>query len=190
MAPSPRPGHVRVGFDEGLWAEDLERASKRARGIARETRARLESHGQYLGALRRLEPAGPLGLPNCAKTYLPPPNGKWGMVFQAAVDEAGRPYLATWRSGCATRPRAPEAGASTSSPTSDYTAALLRGCAPEGGASSQASGRRTDRVRRSYPPASLPVRRPTASEREVGDGLPGSRRRGRAVVPAGVPTRA
>ncbi len=33
-------------------------------------------------------------LPGCAKTYLPPPAGQWGMVFQLRFDSDQRPFLA------------------------------------------------------------------------------------------------
>lgn len=120
MASSLGPGRARVVFDEVLWAEDLERASAAARETAHQTRQRLECDGQAVAELLALRPDGPLGLPNCAKVYLPPPKGKWGVVLRFAMDGAASTW-STWPSACATRPRTQLAGACTSSLTPDST---------------------------------------------------------------------
>lgn len=57
----------------------------------REARRRFECHGAEIKALRPCDPEHHDGtkLPACFKTYLPPPNGKFGMVLRFVRDDSG-----------------------------------------------------------------------------------------------------
>ena len=44
-------------------------------------------------------------LPNCAKVYLPPPAGRFGMVFNLTIDSDGRPVLGFLAFGVRHEPR-------------------------------------------------------------------------------------
>jgi hypothetical protein len=85
--PTPeRRARARVEFDDLAWDEDLAGASDTARELAARTRARLEREGQPINELRPCETEGPQGtsLPGCVKAYLPPPDGRWGIVYRIA----------------------------------------------------------------------------------------------------------
>jgi hypothetical protein len=59
--------------------------------VLRETRKRFEHDGAEIKALRHCDPEhrdGPK-LPACFKAYLPPPNGKFGMVLRFVRDDDG-----------------------------------------------------------------------------------------------------
>lgn len=96
MATSLRPGHARVVSDDLFWAEDLARASDEARAKASDARRRVERDGQRIADLRATDPEGRDGsrLPGCAKVYLPPPAGPWGVVYRLARDADGQLVLA------------------------------------------------------------------------------------------------
>lgn len=82
---SSRPGaRLEVRFDDLAFHEDLGRATKRGREVAIEARERLEHDGADSSDLLRCQAEHRDGteLPNCVKTYLPPPDGRWGMVFE------------------------------------------------------------------------------------------------------------
>lgn len=83
----PRYG---VHFDELAFAEDLRHASPAGREVARAARVRLERDGAPLDELRRCDPAHRDGtrLPNCVKTYLLDPGGRWRMIFEVLHDPA------------------------------------------------------------------------------------------------------
>lgn len=57
----------------------------------RDARSQFERNGVEIKALRRCDPEAPDGtkLPSCFKVYLPPPNGKFGMVFRFVRDSEG-----------------------------------------------------------------------------------------------------
>ena len=57
----------------------------------REARRRFECHGAEIKALRPCDPEHRDGtkLPACFKAYLPPPNGKFGMVVRFVRDDKG-----------------------------------------------------------------------------------------------------
>jgi len=88
---SIRRGHARVLFNESAYAEDTMRCGRAGAKVLRETRTRFERDGAEIKALRRCDPEhrdGPK-LPACFKTYLPPPNGKFGMVLRFVRDDEG-----------------------------------------------------------------------------------------------------
>lgn len=81
-------------FDSDSWSEDMRRATQTGRAAAEHARRSYTRHGIPLAELRPCQPEGRDGtrLSNCVKVYLPPPNGKFGMVL--SVDSAaGNPIL-------------------------------------------------------------------------------------------------
>lgn len=90
MRPARR--FAAVVFDETAWSEDLRNATDAARAIATRTRRRLEREGQPIDALLLCDAEGSDGtsLPGCAKTYIPPPSGRWGLVYLIARNESDR----------------------------------------------------------------------------------------------------
>jgi hypothetical protein len=72
-----------VLFDEEAFTEDVSHASAAGRDVAVRERARLEQGGIAVSELRACEPEGREGtrLPGCVKTYLPQPDGPWGLVL-------------------------------------------------------------------------------------------------------------
>jgi hypothetical protein len=88
-------GYAPVALDELAWQEDLRIASRSARRIASETRARLEREGQSIDALFACDADARDGtsLPGCVKVYLPPPGGPLGLVYRLARNKQGRLYL-------------------------------------------------------------------------------------------------
>jgi hypothetical protein len=82
--PETRPGHASVVFADDAFDEDIARASSGGRAAAEAARQRYERDGVPIGELRELQDEGPEGtiLPNCLKVYLPPPDGRFGMVFE------------------------------------------------------------------------------------------------------------
>jgi hypothetical protein len=90
--PAPRrPGHAPVVFDDRFWSQDLTRTSTRGRAVATSTRHAYERHGCPVATLRRCAEEGLDGtrLPGCVKAYLPPPAGRFGMVFRIARNADG-----------------------------------------------------------------------------------------------------
>jgi hypothetical protein len=86
-----RRGHARVLFNEGAFAEDTMRSGRAGAKVLRETRSRFECEGVEIKTLRRCDPEHRDGteLPACFKVYLPPPNGKFGMVLRFIRDDEG-----------------------------------------------------------------------------------------------------
>lgn len=86
-----RRGYARVLFDEGAFAEDTMRSGRAGAQALREARSQFEQDGVEIKVLRRCDPEGRDGtkLPDCFKVYLPPPNGKFGMVFRFVRDADG-----------------------------------------------------------------------------------------------------
>jgi hypothetical protein len=83
-----------VQFDADPWEEDLERSTPAGRTAAQAARRDYEPDGVSRSHLKACEPEGRDGtnLPDCAKLYLPPPDGKFGMVF--TIDrQANKPAL-------------------------------------------------------------------------------------------------
>ena len=87
---SRRGARFEVRFDDLSFEEDLARATKRGREVAVEARNRLKRAGADPSELLRCQAEHREGteLPNCVKTYLPPPDGRWGMVFELVRDRS------------------------------------------------------------------------------------------------------
>ncbi|HET9163099.1 MAG TPA: hypothetical protein VFN89_06620 [Solirubrobacterales bacterium] len=81
-------------FDDGAFAEDLRRASDAGREVAVGARKEFEKEGVPVGSLLACDEEGPDGtqLRHCVKLRLPPPNGKFGMVFRIE-QQKGRSVL-------------------------------------------------------------------------------------------------
>jgi len=86
-----RRGHARVLFSEGAFAEDTVRSGRAGAKALREARRQFECQGAEIKALRPCDPEHRDGteLPACFKAYLPPPNGKFGMVLRFVRDRDG-----------------------------------------------------------------------------------------------------
>jgi hypothetical protein len=80
-------GYAEVSFNEDAYAEDMLRCGRNGAAVLRETRRRYEEEGVAIASLRRCEEEGSDGtrLPGCFKVYLPPPNGKFGMVLRFTI---------------------------------------------------------------------------------------------------------
>jgi hypothetical protein len=81
-------------FDPDPWAEDLARSTPVGRQAAQTARRSYEPDGIPRSHLKPCEALGGDGtsLPDCAKIYLPRPDGRFGMVF--TIDsEADKPSL-------------------------------------------------------------------------------------------------
>ena len=79
-----RTGRAPALFDEAAFAEDLQRTSKTGEVVALAARREFEADGIPVGSLLACDEEGPDGteLRHCVKLRLPPPNGKFGMVFR------------------------------------------------------------------------------------------------------------
>lgn len=86
-----RRGYARVLFNEGAFAEDTMRSGRAGAQALREARSQFEREGVEIKVLRRCDPEHRDGtkLSACFKVYLPPPNGKFGMVFRFVRDADG-----------------------------------------------------------------------------------------------------
>jgi hypothetical protein len=86
---------LQVRFDEEAFAEDLHHATRAGREVGDRERARLEREGIPTDELQPCAPEGPEGtrLAGCVKTYLPRPDGQWGMVFTGDLEPDGSPVL-------------------------------------------------------------------------------------------------
>ena len=95
---SEKPRLALVVFDDALFDADLQRASDAGAEAARAGRRRFENEGAPRDELRLCEAEGSDGtqLPSCLKVYLPPPAGRFGMVFQLEIvdDRAQLRYMA------------------------------------------------------------------------------------------------
>jgi hypothetical protein len=83
-----------VRFDSRPWDEDLTRTTTHGNRTAQNARREYERAGVPRSQLRPCEADGRDGtnLPDCAKVYLPQPDGRFGMVF--TVDrQADKPAL-------------------------------------------------------------------------------------------------
>ncbi|MGA9284665.1 MAG: hypothetical protein WBV85_04420 [Solirubrobacteraceae bacterium] len=91
--PSSGP-HFPVRFDPAPWKDDLARSTPAGRTAAEKTCTTYESDGVLRSHLKPSEREAQDGtnLPDCAKVYLPQPDGRFGMIF--SVDgEANKPAL-------------------------------------------------------------------------------------------------
>ena len=88
---SIRRGHARVLLSEGAFAEDTMRSGSAGAKALREARGQFERDGVEIKSLHRCDPEHRDGtkLPACFKVYLPPPNGKFGMVLRFVRDDEG-----------------------------------------------------------------------------------------------------
>jgi hypothetical protein len=95
-----------VHFDQDAWEEDLARTTPAGCQAAEDARKEYERDGIPFEQMRRVQDHGHDGtvLPNCAKVYLPPPAGRFGMVFRA-ISMDGKPHLAYLAFGVRHQPR-------------------------------------------------------------------------------------
>jgi hypothetical protein len=107
-----RPGRAPALFDDAAFAEDLRRTSDAGEEVAHTARKEFEGEGVPVGSLLACDEEGPDGteLRHCVKLRLPPPNGKFGMVFRIELRE-DKPVLAFAAFGIRHHP--PEAKAPT-----------------------------------------------------------------------------
>jgi len=89
-----RPGRAPALFDDSAFAEDLRRTSDTGKEVALAARREFEGDGVSVGSLLACDEEGPDGteLRHCVKLRLPPPNGKFGMVFRIE-QQKGRSVL-------------------------------------------------------------------------------------------------
>lgn len=78
-----------VRFDELAFTNDLGHATPAGRDVAQAARRRLEREGADPAEFKRCDPDARDGtsLPNCLKTYLPGPDGRWRMVVEVLRDK-------------------------------------------------------------------------------------------------------
>jgi hypothetical protein len=90
-----RSGRAPALFDDAAFAEDLRRASAAGEEVALAARREFEAQGVPVSSLLACDEEGPEGtaLRHCVKLRLPPPGGKFGMVFRIELRE-GRSILA------------------------------------------------------------------------------------------------
>jgi hypothetical protein len=91
VAQGSRRGHGPVAFTDDAFDEDIARASGAGRATAEAARQRYERDGVPIAELREAQDEGRDGtsLPNCLKVYLPPPDGRFGIVFELAIYDTG-----------------------------------------------------------------------------------------------------
>jgi hypothetical protein len=107
-----RAGRAPALFDDAAFAEDLRRTSDAGEEVARAARKEFEGVGVPVESLLACDAEGPDGteLWHCVKLRLPPPNGKFGMVFRIELRD-GKPTLVFAAFGIRHHP--PEAKAPT-----------------------------------------------------------------------------
>jgi hypothetical protein len=83
--------HFPVRFDPLAWAEDLSRSTDAGREAGIAARRRYERGGVPRSELRPCDPEARDGtvLPNCVKAYVPHRDGRFRLVFRAAVGSDG-----------------------------------------------------------------------------------------------------
>jgi hypothetical protein len=96
--PSRDGARFAVRFDDLLFDEDLSHATQAGQQVALQARQRLERDGaspRELGPCQAEHREG-TRLPNCVKTYLPEPGGRWRMIFEITreSDQLVLAYLA------------------------------------------------------------------------------------------------
>jgi hypothetical protein len=101
-----RPGRAPALFDDAAFAEDLGRASDAGEEVALAARKEFETEGVPVANLLACEEEGPEGtaLQHCLKLRLPPPDGKFGMVFCIELRD-GKSVLAFAAFGVRHHPR-------------------------------------------------------------------------------------
>ncbi|HEY5942126.1 MAG TPA: hypothetical protein VIT89_04615 [Solirubrobacterales bacterium] len=89
-----RAGRAPALFDDAAFAEDLRRTSNAGEEVARAARKEFEGVGVPVESLLACDAEGPDGteLRHCVKLRLPPPNGKFGIVFRIE-QQKGRSVL-------------------------------------------------------------------------------------------------
>lgn len=98
---------ARAHFDADAWEEDLARATPAGRQAAEAARKDYERQGVPIAQLRRIAEHGHdrTVLPASIKVYLPPPDGRFGMVFMLKFQPDGRPVLMFLAFGVRHHPR-------------------------------------------------------------------------------------
>lgn len=85
-------------FDPDTFREDMARATPGGRDAAETAKRDYEANGVPFSDLRPCDPEHRDGteLPQCLKVYLPPPVGRFGMIFRFAIvgDKPLLEYLA------------------------------------------------------------------------------------------------
>lgn len=107
--PSSEP-HFPVRVDPDPREEDLARSTQAGRTAAEASLRAYEASGVPRSHLKPCEPEGRDGtnLPDCAKVYLPQPDGRFGMIFR--VDrEPHKPALLFLAFGVRHHPRSSHA---------------------------------------------------------------------------------
>ncbi len=97
-------------FDLDAFREDMARATSAGRDAAEAAKRRYEASGVPRSELGPCDPEHRDGtkLPQCLKVYLPPPAGRFGMVFKFVVADDG-PRLEYLAFGVRHHPRASNA---------------------------------------------------------------------------------
>lgn len=88
MSGEPR---FAVRFDADAFREDMARATPTGREAAETARRKYEASGIPGSELRPCDPEHRDGtkLPQCLKVYLPPPAGRFGMIFRFVISDDG-----------------------------------------------------------------------------------------------------
>ena len=78
-------------FDPDAFREDMARTTPAGRDAAETAKRRYQTSGVPRSELRPCEAEGRDGteLPQCLKVYLPPPAGRFGMVFKIVIADDG-----------------------------------------------------------------------------------------------------
>ena len=87
--PARNGARFAVRFDDRLFDEDLAHATHAGQQVAVDARRRLERDGAPAHELAPCQAEHREGtrLPNCVKTYLPDPGGRWRMIFEVTRDD-------------------------------------------------------------------------------------------------------
>lgn len=98
---------ARAHFDADAWEEDLASTTPSGREAAAAARRDYERNGVPIAQLRRVAEHGHdrTVLPDCMKVYVPPPNGRFGMIFTLKFQPDGRPVLMFLAFGVRHHPR-------------------------------------------------------------------------------------
>lgn len=83
--------HFPARFDPDAFREDMARTTPAGREAAEAARRRYEAGGVPRSELGPCDPEHRAGtkLPQCLKVYLPPPAGRFGMVFRFVISDDG-----------------------------------------------------------------------------------------------------
>ncbi len=87
----PASARLRALFDPDAWEQDLARSTNVGRAAAQTARRRYENNGVPIDELQPCSPEGRdnTRLGGCVKAYLPPPAGRFGIVFLGERDDQG-----------------------------------------------------------------------------------------------------